>query len=148
MSNKAPSKQDVRFILAEDIRPEIMGKLSVQGFIPGETFFVGGKPPPELGPNVAFAVPSLTFLFVITGGEGKFDGRFRVIGPDKKTMVVDTPAEKPIEKIKGKAALFATASKPFVGPAFGTYAVELELGSSKFRFSMTVQKGPKNLPAK
>lgn len=145
MNAKLPRKQDIRFIVAEDIRPEIMGKISLQGLMPGEQFFVAGNPPSPLPPGmppVAFLIPSLAFVFVITGAAtGKFRGLFKIVAPDKKTVIVETPAANPIEKVAGKAALFATISKPFVGPAFGTYSVRLELNGAKFSFPMGIEKG-------
>ena len=146
MSNQIPTKRDVKFLLSEDIRQEVHGKLSLQGYMPGEHFLVGGKPPDGAGSNVAFVLPSLAFLFVITGGEGKFSGRFKVIAPDKKTTLVDTPAEKPIDKPRGKTAVFAMTSRPFVGPSFGAYTVQLELDKAKFVFPMRIEKSPKAAP--
>ena len=148
MSKKLPTKRDVRFILAEDVRQELMGKASLQGFMPGDEFLVGGNPPPGAPPNVAFVVASLAFLFVVTGaGEGKFDGRFRAIAPDKKTVVFDSPAGQPLEKIADKAAVFGTVAKPFIGPAFGIYTVQLVLDKAKFSFPMTIGKVPSNRAA-
>ena len=122
-----------------------MGKASLQGFLPGDEFLVGGNPPPGTPPNVAFVVPSLAFLFVVRGGgEGKFDGRFRVIAPDKKTAVFDSPSGQPLEKIADKAAVFGTVAKPFIGPAFGIYTVQLVLDKAKFSFPMTIGKVPLN----
>ena len=144
MSNKLPTKRDVKFLLAEDVRQEILGKVSLQGLMPGDEFLVGGKPPPGVGANVAFVIPSLAFVFVVTGsGEGKFNGRFKIIAPDKKT-IIEIPADKPIEKVAGKATMFMTAAKPFIGPAFGTYTVQLELDKAKFAFAMIIGKGPAN----
>lgn len=142
MSKKLPTKRDVRLILAEDVRHELMGKASLQGFLPGDEFLVGGNPPPGTPPEVAFVVASLAFLFVVRGGEGKFDGRYRAIAPDKKTVVFDVPAGKPLEKIADKAAVFGTVAKPFIGPAFGIYTVQLVLDKAKFSFPMTIGKAP------
>jgi hypothetical protein len=144
MSKKLPNKRDVLFILAEDIRQELMGKASLQGFLPGDEFLVAGNPPPGAPPNVVFAVPSLAFIFVIRGGEGKFDGRYRAIAPDKKTVIFDQPAGQPLEKIADKATVFGTVAKPFIGPAFGIYTVQLVLDKTKFSFPMTIGKAPPN----
>jgi hypothetical protein len=141
MNARLPTKRDVKFILAEDIRQEALGKSSLLGVIPGERFLVGGPPPAAAPANVEFVLSSLAFFFAITGGEGSFKGRFRILGPDKKTVVVDMPIDKPIEVVGGKGAVFATASKPFIGSAFGTYSVQLELDKAKFSFPMTIEKG-------
>jgi len=145
MSTKLPTKRDVRFLLCEDIRQETLNKTSLLGLIPGEQFMVGGPRPPGMPPNIAFVLPSLGFMFVITGGSGRFPGRFKVIAPDKKTEIVDMPIEKPIDIAPGgRGAVFATGSKPFVGPAYGTYTVELDVGAAKFKFAMTIEQGPQS----
>jgi hypothetical protein len=143
MSKKLPTKRDVRLILAEDVRQELMGKASLQGFMPGAEFFVGGDLAPGTPPNVAFVLPSLAFLFEIIGaGEGKFDGRYKAIAPDKKTVIFDTAVVAPIEKSAGKATIVGTVAKPFIGPAFGIYTVQLVLDKAKFSFPMTIGKAP------
>jgi hypothetical protein len=147
MNNIYPKKDMVRFILAEEVRPELLGKLSLQGFMPGEQFRVAGQPPPNLPPGIAFLVPSLAFVFVIAGGQGKFVGHFRVIAPDKKTIVMDAAAEKPIETRTGKVSIFAMGAKPFFGPAFGTYSIRLDLDDTKYVFPMSVEKGDAKIVA-
>jgi hypothetical protein len=138
MNAKLPSKRDLKFLLAEDVRPEMGGKFSLVGLIPGERIAIQGEPPP----GVAFAIPSLSFVFILAGpSAGTFKGRFRIVAPDKKTIVSDVPLEKPIQKPAGKASMFAAAAKPFAGPAFGTYSVQLDLGKVNFRFPVTVEKG-------
>ncbi len=138
MSTTLPKKREVRFLLAEDLRQEGLGKLSILGFIPGNRFAVGGDPPKQI-PGAAFVLPSVAFLFVIEGGEGKFGGHLRMFAPDGKTTVLDSPIQQPIEKVKGSPAVFGTGSRPFAGPAFGTYTIELALEKSKFRFSIVIE---------
>ena len=140
MSKKIPTKRDVRFILAEDIRQEAQNKSSLLGLIPGERFTVVGPPPAGAPPNVAFVLPSLAFMFIITAGNGSFNGKFRIIAPNK-TVVADVPLDKAMELVAGRVAVFATASKPFSGPGFGTYSVQLDLGQAKFAFPMVIEKG-------
>ena len=137
MNAKLPSKSDLKFLVAEDLRAETGGKVSLVGLIPGERLAVQGSAPP----GVAFAIPSITFIFILTGSSaGQFRGHFRIIAPDKKTVISDMPLEKPISKVAGRATLFAAAAKPFVGPTLGTYSVDLDLGKVKFKFPLTIDK--------
>jgi hypothetical protein len=140
MTNKVPSKRGVRFLLAEDVRQEAGGKFSLLGVFPGEKIFVGGSLASGTPPNVAFVLASLAFVFIVTEGEGRFDGRFIVIAPDGKTAVADTKIDG-IE-IRGQISTVGSAAKPFIGPSFGTYTVQLEIGSAKFKFSFDVLKAP------
>ena len=148
MSNKLPTKREVRLLIAEDLRQEVHGKVTLVGLMPGEQFLITGKPDANAPPNVAFAIASLGFLIVITGGEGKFKARVKVIAPGKKkTTMIDVSMDKPIEKIAGRTAIFGTSAKPFVGPAFGTYTVQVELDKAKFAFPMKIEQGPTDLPS-
>jgi len=140
MNARLPTKRDLKFFLAEDIRPEANGKVSLIGLIPGERLAIHGPSP---GPNIAFAIPGMSFLFVVTGTSvGQFPARFRITAPDKKTIVLDTPSDEPIRKLLGKPAVFGTTCRPFAGPSFGTYTVRLELGKAGFSFPITVEKAP------
>jgi hypothetical protein len=139
MSMKLPTKRDVQFILSEDLRQEAPGKLSILGFMPGATIGVGGAPPKEI-PGAAFVLQSLAFLFIISGGQGKFGGSLKIFAPGQKVAVFDAPIQRPIEKIKDHPAIFATGSKPFIGTAFGTYIIQLTLENSKFRFPIRIEK--------
>lgn len=148
MTHKLPIKREVRLIIAEDIRQEVLGKVTLVGLMPGERFLVSGKPDANAPTHVAFAVPSLGFLFVITGGEGKFKARIKVIAPDKKkTTIIDVSMDKPVEKIADRPAMFGTTAKPFAGPAFGTYTVQVNLNGEKFAFPMKIEQGPAELPS-
>jgi hypothetical protein len=136
-----PTKRDVRFLLAEDIRQEASTRPTLLGLIPGERFMVGGSPPSVAPPGTAFVLPSLAFVFIITGGHGKFEGRFRIVAPDRKTPAVDIPVEEPIAIAPGKVSVFGTTAKPFIGSAFGKYSVELQVGNTSFKFPMMITKG-------
>ena len=139
MTTKLPTKRDVRFILAEDLRQEAPGKLSIFGFMAGDQILVGGDPPKEF-PGAAFILPSLAFLFVISAGEGNFGGRLRVIAPDRKTVVFDAPFQAPLEKKKGVSAIFGTGARPFLGPSYGTYTAEFTLQEVRFKFPILIEK--------
>ena len=141
MSRRPPGKRDVRFLLSEDIRQETSIKSSLLGLIPGERFAVEGSPPPNAPPGVAILLPSLAFFFVITGGQGKFEGRFKIVAPDKKTVLVDMPTDRTLDIVPGRVTVFGTAAKPFLGPTFGQYSVQLQIGEATFKFPMVIEKG-------
>jgi hypothetical protein len=141
---RIPTKSAIRFILAEDVRPEGNGKFSLLGVFPGERFMVGGEAPIGSPPNLAFAMPSLAFVFVITDGEGKIPAKFKIIGTDKKTVLVEAPTT--IEIAKGRPAVFMTGAKPFTGEKFGSYTAQLEMGNKKFGFPFLIEKAPPGTP--
>jgi hypothetical protein len=141
VKRKTSSKHSVKFILAEDARGEGDGKFSLLGVFPDERVWVKGDVPPGLG-TAAFALPSLACVFIITGPPGKYTGHFSVIGTDGKTKILDAAIDQSLEILKGRPATFVTAMKPFVGPAFGSYSMILELGKEKHKFPFVVEKAP------
>jgi hypothetical protein len=138
---KLPKKGDVKFLVAEDIRIEAAGRFTLLGLFVGERFLVAG--PPKVIPGMAFALPSLGFLFIIDKGAGRVPGRLVITAPDKKTVVGDSLIEA-IEMTSGLHSALANVSRPFIGPSFGTYTVRLEVGTAKFAFPLTVEKTPES----
>ena len=140
MTEKLPTKKDIKFLLSEDVRMEAGGKFSLLGVFPSDRFSVGGKLPTGVS-GVAFAIPSLAFTFVILprASYGKRPGRIKVFAPDKRTVLGDIELST-VDLKPGRSAVIANAAKPFAGPAYGTYTVELEIGSNKYRFPFTVEK--------
>lgn len=142
MSKKVPKRSNVKLIVAEDVRAELGGKFSALGVFPGERFAVGGPPPvpPPGAPPLAFMLSSFAFIFLVSGAEGKYGGRVRVIAPDGKTVISDSPiAQTPF--LSDRPTVIAGGSKPFMGPAFGTYKIHLELGGSKMTFPLLIEAG-------
>jgi hypothetical protein len=139
---KIPAKTAIKFLLAEDVRSEGNGKFSLLGVFPGERFMVGGEPPVGTPEKLAFAMLSLSFVFVITDGEGKIPSKFKIIDTDGKKTLIEIPIESGIEIVKGRPAIFVTGAKPFAGGSFGTYAAQLELGNKKFKFPFSIEKAP------
>jgi hypothetical protein len=141
MKSKTPAKHAIKFILAEDARSEGDGKFSLLGVFPGERVAVGGDLPPGLQ-NAAFVLPSLACVFILTGPEGKYPGHFSIVGTDKKLKILDAAIAQPIEIQKGQPAVFVTGLKPFIGPEFGSYSANLEIGKAKYRFPFVIEKAP------
>jgi hypothetical protein len=139
--NRVPSKSAIKFILSEDIRAEGNGKFSLLGVFPGERLAVTGEPPKEV-PNAAFVLPSLSLVFVITDGEGTLQGSFRILGPDKKIVIAQSAANQTVEIKKGQPSVFASALRPFLGPSFGEYSIELLIERARFRFPFLIEKAP------
>ena len=139
---KIPAKTAIKFILAEDVRPEGNGKFSLLGVFPGERFMVGGEPPVGTPEKLAFAMPSLVFVFMITDGEGKIPSKFKIIDTDGRKALIEMVIESGIEIVKGRPAIFVTGAKPFAGGKFGTYTAQLEMGNRKFKFPFLIEKAP------
>lgn len=143
--SKSPKKKQeeiqVKFTLAEEVRAEISGKFSLLGVYPGEQVVVSGIRPHELPTGVEFALQSLAFIFVAIGDlEGKFDSKYQVVAPDRKTVLYD--GESQIVELKVNApSVFGTSIKPFVGPEFGLYTTVLTIGEFRTEFPFEIRRG-------
>ena len=92
MSKQLPSQEKTIFLLCEDIRQELGGKISLLGVIPANHLTLEGMPQ-----NSADAViPSLTFVFLFRDGEGEFNGKVGIIAPDEKELIPEN--EHPMKK--------------------------------------------------
>jgi hypothetical protein len=141
--NKLPTRKDIRFLIAEDVRAEAGGKFSILGVIPGHSVSIGGSAPPHT--PFAFIIPSLALVFLIDGGIGTFAGRLKIVAPDKKTAVADMELQ-PMEMGPQRPSFVANIARPFAGSAYGTYIAELQIGSAKFKYHFVVEPAP-NTPA-
>lgn len=140
---KVPKKSSIRLILSEEARAEGNGKFSLLGVFPGEQFQVGGEPPPAGFEQFAFVMPSLSFVFIFTDGEGKVPSRLSILGPDKKPLFAEAEIANGIEIAKGRPAIFLSGMRPFLGPKFGTYTIVLKMGKTAvFKFPFHVEKAP------
>jgi hypothetical protein len=120
-----------------------MGKFSMLGVLPGERFAVGGPAPiaPPGFPSAAFVIPSLAFVFIVSGLDGNVAGRFSILAPDRKTDVARAemafvPAQKNIPTVA------FTIARPFLGPSFGEYTIRLEFGKHSWKFPLVIDKAP------
>jgi hypothetical protein len=85
MTKTPPSREKTVFLLCEDIRQELGGKFSLLGLVANNDISVD-ELPPNVGEGGA-AIPSLTILFLFRDGEGEFNAKVGVIGPDNKELV-------------------------------------------------------------
>jgi hypothetical protein len=142
MSSKLGVKPHVKFLLAEDVRQEAMGKISLLGVLPGERFLVSGPPPtfPPGFPSPVFVVPSLAFVFIVSDLGGNLAGRFSIVAPDGKTDIAKVDMAVPGQKNSPTVAF--SIARPFAGPSFGEYTIRLEIGTHRWKFALTIDKAP------
>jgi hypothetical protein len=144
MNSKQGVKPRVKLLVAEDLRQEAMGKFSLLGILPGERFLVGGPAPilPPGFPSVAFMIPSLAFVFIISGLEGKLTGKFSILAPDGKSEAGSSEMVPTVAAQKNSPTIAFAIARPFAGPTFGEYTIRLDIGKHKWRFPLVVEKAP------
>jgi hypothetical protein len=144
MNSKQGVKPRVKLLVAEDLRQETMGKFSLLGVLPGERFLVGGPAPisPPGFPNAAFMIPSLAFVFIISGLEGNLAGKFFILAPDGKSEAGRAEMVPTIAAQKNSPTIAFAIARPFAGPSFGEYTIRLDIGKHKWKFPLVIEKAP------
>jgi hypothetical protein len=144
MNSKQGVKPRVKLLVAEDLRQETMGKFSLLGILPGERFLVGGPAPisPPGFPSVVFMIPSLAFVFIISGLEGNLAGKFSILAPDGKSEAGRAEMVPTIAAQKNSPTIAFAIARPFAGPSFGEYTIQLDIGKRKWKFPLVIEKAP------
>lgn len=131
MSKIYPDKIDT-FILAENLRPEAGGKISIMGaYAAGEIIIGDDTPLPANFP--------LAFYVLFTTGVGEFRGRLRTISPDNVQIsdIALTPTHKRENAPLTLLINFAMISLPSIGK----YTAELYLDDRKYPLHFTLMRG-------
>jgi hypothetical protein len=132
------SKLSVKFILCEDIRAEMQGKVSLVGVYPGENLLLVNDPPPGTPKDHKPAISSLAFVFFVSNGSGKASPRVIISDPRGKVAAPVQLADTTF--VPDSAATIAGLAKPFVVGEVGKYSIRLEIGVRKFEFHFLIRK--------
>lgn len=158
MANVYP--KDIQFLLADHVRQEEGGKLSLLGFYSGDAVLLKGPLPEEIPEGMeGIAIPGLTIVAVVRDGQGIFNSAIRLYGPNGKELGEGVKGQK-LDKRKDGTANLLVPIQPFPISGFGMYRVLLELGTHEYEYQFrvghldpsvvfpTVAKGKKLSPPK
>jgi hypothetical protein len=129
MKNILPRDEHVWFLVAQAIRSDGDGKMSLFGFLGTERVVIASATLP--------AVLPVTFMFLLREGEGSFAADFSIRDPGGRVVHREElpPAQKPLStENHGIAVTMA----PLVVSAFGTYRIILRLDGKKYRRDFTI----------
>src|SRR3990170_6853318 len=77
----------IHFLIADAIREETGGKLTVMGLYAGNDIRLQGPLPTEIPDGMkGIAIPSLAILAIITDGHGEFRTQFYLYDPNDKLL--------------------------------------------------------------
>ena len=109
MRRKYPKAEKMKFLICDQVRPEINKKISIMGLYPGDhiVFF------PKVIGQFPYTLASLSFVFVFGDGVGEFDAGFEMIDP----------AGNPVQKV---------SLNPIILTAEGTGGVVVNINSVQF----------------
>lgn len=136
MANVYP--KDIQFLLADHVRQEEGGKLSLLGFYSGDAVLLKGPLPEEIPDGLeGIALPGLTIVAVVRDGHGVFNSVIHLYGPNGKELGEGLRGQK-LDKGKEGTANLLVSIQPFPIPGFGIYRVLLELGTHKYEYRFRV----------
>lgn len=130
MKKVYPNKENITFIICDDIRIEAGNKFALLGVYAGGDIVLQNN---KLPINIA----SLAFYFNFLDGEGKFNTRFKLIDPDGEVLM-ETNLE-PSDKKKDKRLTVILKISPFNIKKLGQYTIDLFLDKKIYEKSFVVQ---------
>jgi hypothetical protein len=131
VSEAIPTDNEVNVLVCDDVRLEMNKKLTLVGFYAGRSINAA-----NIGPQ--FTVP-LAFLFLFSGGEGKFSMRFEIKAPSGNKIVEDAPQ---IEKVKNATAIHVIKILHFPLVETGTYRFDIYLGTKLYSRPFAIGHDP------
>jgi hypothetical protein len=131
-SIKYPPKGSAKFIVCEDVRAEVNGKLVMVGVYPGETINFFRKPTPDHPGRV-----NLALSFWMRGGRGTFETKLRIICPDGDTLI-ERQLQPPQTAEEGKIMTFILAARNAEFKRDGKYKVVVSLNDRDYEFPLFV----------
>jgi len=124
------------FIICEDIRAEVGGKISLIGAYLGYSITLSGDMPKDAPAGAIPALPALSFALAIFGEAGTYPCKAQITAPGNK--------EYP-ERDLGTATLavpqthvLVLREQPFPVAAWGTYSVRFQVGSDSYSFEFDI----------
>lgn len=136
MANVYP--KNIQFLLADHVRQEEGGKLSLLGFYSGDAVLLKGLLPEEIPEGMeGIALPGLTIVAVVRDGQGVFNSAIHLYGPNGKELGEGVKGQK-LDKRKDGTASLLVPIQPFPIPGFGIYRVLLELGTREYEYQFRV----------
>lgn len=130
--------KQLRFLLADSVREELGGKLTVIGLYTGGEVILQGAMPADVPEGFeGIALPGLTILAVFEDGEGEFQVQFQVYDPSNRPLGKSMPTA--VVKTKNATQNLIFPITPFPVPRLGRYCFELRLDKRKYEYSFTVR---------
>jgi hypothetical protein len=130
----------VNFLIAEEVRPEANGKMSVIGLFAGDTIVVlKGKLPDGLPEDTPAGIDRLTILVIVVDAYGPHSFKGRLIEPSgnlyQPEMVLGDA-----DILKGNSHTLIVHLRPFIVRQPGVFVFEFFVDDVKFTFPFEVRE--------
>jgi hypothetical protein len=133
----APSDESMTFLIAEGVRPETGGKLTIVGFYGGGNILV-----PEETEETNLA--SLALIFIFKDGEGRFATHLTINAPSGNPIAELNMRDTVIQE--GKTHTIVAQLTPFTAREYGRYEVLLRLNEHRYSRSFSLNRSPEIRP--
>lgn len=132
----------IKFLVAEEIRPEMGGKFTVLGLIPDEVLIIESKRPENAPAEIPDGIERLALFLVVSelaDGVHKFKGQiFDPNGAPYNPQVA--LGEASVEK--GTSRSMIIELKPFIVRTYGAYRFDLYIDDELASFSFEIRSKP------
>jgi hypothetical protein len=132
MAKVMPSDTQVGLLVADDVRQEVNNKISLAGFYIGNSMNIK-----DIGPSI---IIPLTFLVVLSGGEGTFKFKMDFFSPSGSPIFQGPEADVVKEPIKPSVTIVKFGNFPV--SATGKYRIDIYLDGYKFSRELAVGHDP------
>jgi hypothetical protein len=138
MSSTEPTS--VRFLLCDDVRSEIGGKLILIGLYPDDKILVASVPGQPIPQGYAALLPQLAIVCVVFDGNGPFPTEAKFVSPLGQ-VVVSVNLGSP-QFVPGVPATFVLKAGTFPVTQYGRHELSLSIGSKSFPFHFDILAQP------
>jgi hypothetical protein len=129
----------VSFLIADVIRLELGGKVTLAGLYSGDQLLLEGELPKELPDNaVALALGGLSILIVLKGGDGRFPTSFAIDRPSGEPLGIQGALDE-ITLAKGQTHNLVLPIVPFPVFEFGQYILRLKLNKRTYEHKFVIR---------
>ncbi len=130
--------KQLRFLLADAVREETGGKLTLLGLYTGDEVVLQGTLPVDTPKGMkGIALQGLTILVLIVDGYGEFNVQIQVYDPTGAP--IGESSKDTLVKVKDVPQNMLLPITPFPVRAFGRHRLEIQLNNRKYEYLFTVR---------
>lgn len=132
----------VKFLLAEEVRPELSGKQTVIGLFADDVLIVGdpSQPKEALSSEIPFGIDRLTFLINVTDAEeGPYQFKARILDPSGQDHGPEIILGDAVMIEKGTSKTFILEAKPFMIKEKGVYQYVFLANDKPYSFPFEIR---------
>lgn len=140
MRRRYPKAENVKYLLCEQVRPELNKKLTLMGLYAGDQIVFLPAAPGQF----PYTLAGLAFVYIMKGGLGEFEARFKLLDPDNKPTYEVTLDPIKIESDATAGVVVQLGNVQFNSE--GDYTAVLLLGNKRYNFPIRISSASAQIP--